>query len=134
MFQHTHDDYKVIVDRVDLKIPRVKELLDHYVDVFTREEIMVFALGMIGPGELIGGSTNPLTLPDELWELRKLVREHLKSALPHGFLNDKCFSLIIEPYNEFADVYIFTKEIPTQYAETRYGINFKYISEYFKRQ
>lgn len=127
--------YRVILPRVERVNPRAQDIFEKFHNSFNREEVYSFALGMINELDMaeIHFYLEYLELYDAIHEFSKIIQDHYKFTLPEELRNDECFSLAITDYNDEADIYVFTCEVPPSYAADKYGIDFDYLNRYFPK-
>ena len=127
------NEYKVILPRIELVNPEAQDIFAKFGDRFNREELYCYGIGMIRELDMIEFDyyLTQADLYDAMFRFGEIIRDHYAFSIPLGLDEDECFSLRIEDYNDSADLYIFTREVPANYAEKKYGIDFGYIGQFF---
>lgn len=136
LLANTPGNYRVILERVECVDPKANDLFEKIGDVFNREELYTYALGLINEMELeeFQHHFEYHEIHDLVLEFSYRVRAHYEFSLPEELKNEECFSVAIVPYNDVADIYIFTCEVPPTFAESKHGINFDYLGRFFPGQ
>ena len=127
--------YRVILPRVERVVAEAHALFVKFENVFNREEVYTYALGMINEMEMedYNFHLQYLELEEYIEKFSKIIMAYYEQSLPEELRNDECFSLAIVEYNDEADIYIFTCEIPPSYAVDKHGIDFDFLNRYFPK-
>ena len=127
--------YRVLLPRVELVVPEAKDLYEKFGVLLNREEVYCYALGMINETELedLHFHLQYLELDNVMQRFSDLIKDHYQFSLPDELRNDECFSLTIMEYNDEADIYVFTCEVPPAYAVDKHGIDFDFLNRYFPK-
>lgn len=114
-------------------MPEAHDLYETFGVLLNREEVYCYALGMINAMEMedLHFHLQYLELENAMHQFSDLIKDHYQFSLPDELRNDECFSLAIMEYNDDADIYIFTCEVPPTYAVDKHGIDFNYLKRYF---
>ena len=128
--------YRVILPRVERVVAEAHALFVKFENVFNREEVYTYALGMINEMEMEDYNFHLQYLELEVYieQFSKIIMAYYEQSLPEELRNDECFSLAIVEYNDEADIYIFTCEIPPSYAVDKHDIDFEFLNRYFPKR
>lgn len=136
LLKDTPGVYRVILPRVERVVAEAHALFVKFENVFNREEVYTYALGMINEMEMEDYNFHLQYLELEVYieQFSKIIMSYYEQSLPDDLRNDECFSLAIMEYNDEADIYIFTCEIPPSYAVDKHGIDFEFLNRYFPKR
>ena len=128
--------YRIILPRVERTVPEAQDIYVKFENLLVRSEIYSYALGMINEFDMedINFHLEYLELHDAIFKFSEIIRSYYEFSLPDELRDSDCFSLSIVEYNDEADIYVFTCELPQSYAVDKHGTDFNFLDRFFHKQ
>ena len=112
----------------------LNEVESHDYEIMSRREIYRYALGFMELEEY-----NQFEFYLDYFEVREklnplitMIQMYYQQVIPHEFQNTDCFSLLdITHLSTGLHMYRFTCDVPQELAESKYGVDFEYLRNYF---
>lgn len=135
-FQNSTGVYHVLITPVEQAWPEVKKFLDEEFggyDCINPAWVYRYALNLMGEGERFYylAQTCQLQLEDKLDRYMDYIRRYYKESVPSD-LQLECFSALdMKQISPNLMLFRFTCDVPKEFAEIKYGVNFKYLDRCF---
>lgn len=131
--------YNVFIQPMEFVLKNIGKHFDFLLHGYVNKlEIYKYALGYLGSTEAYVEMEIQASYHGCLSELEtftKCCTNYYGEVIPAEFLNSQCFTLLdIVEINTGLLMLSFTCDVPKEYAESEYGIDFKQLDGYFQPQ